>query len=164
MNLSILHFINEMPVAFSETIDISPDYLLVDNKASIVLNGTLSAKNPKHTSFVFNGRISADFQMLCNLCLKPVPIHLDIDLIENFAKDSFDSDVFHFSNDTIDFGDAVCTNLQMALPMKVLCRDDCKGLCPVCGSDVNCHCADAKSSDLNSKLEVLKSSWNCKEV
>ncbi len=42
-----------------------------------------------------------------------------------------------------DISDEVRTEITLALPMNLLCRDDCRGLCPVCGADLNkkrCSC------------------------
>ncbi|MEI3507380.1 MAG: DUF177 domain-containing protein [Anaerotignum faecicola] len=48
-----------------------------------------------------------------------------------------------FTGDQIDLADFVKRGIIGELPMKVLCREDCKGLCPVCGKDLNegdCGC------------------------
>lgn len=55
-----------------------------------------------------------------------------------------DLDVVYYDDLVVPFDPLVEEQLQLELPMKVLCRDDCKGLCPHCGSDRNatpCDCA-----------------------
>jgi len=49
-----------------------------------------------------------------------------------------------YENDAIDLGQLMREQVYLSLPMKPLCRDDCRGLCPVCGTNLNlsvCHCA-----------------------
>ena len=50
--------------------------------------------------------------------------------------------------------------LQLNVPMKPLCRPDCKGLCPECGADLNegaCSCGEAKVDSRWAALAALKS-------
>ena len=54
-----------------------------------------------------------------------------------------------FSGEQIDIGEAVRDGMLLSLPMKNLCSDACKGLCPVCGTDLNydqCGC-DGEEAD-----------------
>ena len=46
-------------------------------------------------------------------------------------------------NDKLDLDELVMSDLQLQLPSKMLCKDDCKGLCSICGTDLNesqCDC------------------------
>ena len=48
-----------------------------------------------------------------------------------------------------DISEEVRTEITLALPMNLLCRDDCRGLCPVCGADLNrekCSCAPPQAT------------------
>lgn len=93
-----------------------------------------------------NGELTVT--MPCDRCLTDVkvPVSVDFDYVVNqpdgFHELSEDDELFMkgFELDT----EAVLHNeLIMGLPMKVLCKDDCKGLCPVCGSNRNereCGC------------------------
>jgi uncharacterized protein len=50
----------------------------------------------------------------------------------------------------------VLEQIELALPMKFICQEACKGLCVNCGADLNegpCHC---KTSDIDSRLAVLR--------
>lgn len=101
-----------------------------------------------------NGQLSISGQgeyeivMPCDRCVEDVnvPVQIEFDYTVN------EPDGYHeLSEDDEEFmkgyeldGDAIIHNeLIMGLPMKVLCKDDCKGLCPVCGSNRNkgeCGC------------------------
>lgn len=62
----------------------------------------------------------------------------------------------------IDIGPDVYDYANLALPMKVLCKEDCKGLCTTCGTDLNmdnCDCPTEKQAD-NSPFSQLKNLFN----
>jgi uncharacterized protein len=62
-----------------------------------------------------------------------------------------------FDGDRIDLREGLQEQLVMALPVKPLCRPDCRGICPRCGADLNrsaCRCTD---SPVDPRLAVLKS-------
>lgn len=67
--------------------------------------------------------------------------------------------LFFYEGDTIDLNDAVQEQIVMALPVKPICREDCKGLCPGCGMDLNhdmCQCADVKPAGPFDALKNFK--------
>ncbi|MGB9809870.1 MAG: YceD family protein, partial [Caldanaerobacter sp.] len=43
----------------------------------------------------------------------------------------------------------------LSLPMKFLCKEDCKGLCPICGTNLNYGSCSCKREDIDPRLEVL---------
>jgi len=102
------------------------------------------------------GEIKATLVTACDRCLTDVPIELEIpfDLIyvpedpgtghtgETELHDR-DLDLAVYENDQINLDDLVLEQLELSLPSRVLCRDDCRGLCSECGADLNfeqCHC------------------------
>jgi uncharacterized protein len=63
------------------------------------------------------------------------------------------------SGDGIELADVVTEQVILAVPMKVVCRTDCRGLCPVCGANLNfekCGCLRAKENSPFSSLSSLK--------
>jgi uncharacterized protein len=79
----------------------------------------------------------------CDRCL--ADLELDMDLDETyylFPENTPDVDYF-YSGDEIELDDYVRETLVMNMPGKVLCSEDCKGLCSKCGADLNlgdCGC------------------------
>ena len=101
------------------------------------------------------GRVKTALQVACSRCLEPftVPVDAPFDLLflpaeheaEAAEREIEDDDVgvSHYRDDVIDLGEVMREQFFLALPMKPLCQDDCRGLCPVCGINRNtgtCTC------------------------
>ena len=86
---------------------------------------------------------SATVKTACDRCLADLELEMDID--ENyylFPENTPDVDYF-YSGEEIELDDFVRETLVMNMPGKVLCSEDCKGLCSKCGADLNlgdCGC------------------------
>jgi uncharacterized protein len=102
-----------------------------------------------------HGELRATVPQTCGRCLETfratVDAQVDVRLVPRPAtKDSVelgadDLDVDFYENDQLDLNRVVETETTLALPMKPLCRDDCRGLCPACGGNRNvvaCACPD----------------------
>ncbi len=71
--------------------------------------------------------------------------------------------VAHHDGKILDVGPVVREAVLLSSPMKALCREDCKGLCPFCGVNLNeqtCGCAAGKPDARWSALEKLKKEGN----
>ena len=86
---------------------------------------------------------SATVKTACDRCLADLELEMDID--ENyylFPENTPDVDYF-YSGEEIELDDFVRETIVMNMPGKVLCSEDCKGLCSKCGADLNlgdCGC------------------------
>ena len=114
------------------------------------------------------GRLDAALELRCCRCLEPFPlvVGVDVDLLYLPASDNIgagdvgieESDLrtAYYRDDRIDLWQLVEEQFQLALPMKPLCRTECRGLCAVCGGNRNtttCQCV-ARWDD--PRLAVLK--------
>lgn len=64
----------------------------------------------------------------------------------NQALSAEEMNVFTYEDNHIDLVEVIRQNLISAIPMRPLCKEDCKGLCPFCGQDLNlkdCGCAES---------------------
>ena len=61
-----------------------------------------------------------------------------------------------YRDDKIDLGEVVREQLYLALPMKPLCREDCKGLCPVCGVNRNRETCTCQQEWVDPRMAALK--------
>lgn len=99
-------------------------------------------------NFVWQGTIRARLAGECRRCLGPAEQQVDDDLSLLFSSDEElldDPSVYPLPSDTatIDLAEAVREELVLRAIALPLCREDCKGLCPDCGMDLNagpCGC------------------------
>jgi uncharacterized protein len=102
------------------------------------------------------GRVHTRLELECGRCLERFDIPVDsafelryVQAAENTGEDEReveedDLTTAYYRDETLDLADLMREQLQLALPMKPLCTERCKGLCPVCGTNLNlmtCACA-----------------------
>lgn len=102
-----------------------------------------------------HGHLDVAMEAECDLCLEPAgfPVAQDFDLVyepaeagpegEEVALAREDSDVDFYRGDGLELADVLREQVLLALPMQRLCREDCQGICPVCGENrnrVQCGC------------------------
>ena len=104
--------------------------------------------------FYFAGRITGGMELPCRLCLEEVDVDVDEEvhflLAEIGADEADDPDVFLYdpSARMLDLRPAVRETWLLTAPAYVQCREDCKGLCVTCGTNLNestCNCASTKT-------------------
>ena len=113
------------------------------------------------------GRIKAKAMLECGRCLEKFDYNIDtsFDLIYTrssaakdgeIEKEQFDELVL--TGDTINLNNDVRQTIILDLPMQYLCKESCKGLCPVCGKDRNrekCNCTFQRENPFG-KLKLNK--------
>lgn len=83
---------------------------------------------------------------VCDRCGKPfdLPFHLASEyLLAEELEDEENDEILLLENDTVDVGEFSRELFILNMPSKLLCREDCKGLCSGCGADLNhesCRC------------------------
>jgi uncharacterized protein len=122
------------------------DRLPVDG---VRVTGRLSVAGPGR--LYFSGQISGRSRDACRRCLEDVETELTERVQMLFAasgaadEDEDDPDVYLFDPRSyeLELGPAVREQWLLAVPVFVQCREDCAGLCPTCGADLNagpCGC------------------------
>ncbi|HEX6644468.1 MAG TPA: DUF177 domain-containing protein [Gemmatimonadales bacterium] len=101
--------------------------------------------------YLWRGQIRAVVDAECRRCLTPVRQEVDAGVDVLFSTDPEaidDPSVYPLAESAthIDVTDAVREELALAVPTLVLCREDCAGLCPKCGADLNAEPAHAHGS------------------
>jgi uncharacterized protein len=66
----------------------------------------------------------------------------------------------YYRDETIDLGELVREQFYLALPMKPLCAEACKGLCPQCGMNLNQGTCDCRLEWQDPRFEALKALKN----
>jgi len=102
------------------------------------------------------GRLSTDLELQCARCLDPVPQKVDreFDLLyrplgadagrDELSVTVAEAEIGYYQGEGILLEDVLREQVLLALPLKVTCREDCKGLCPHCGKNLNleqCSCS-----------------------
>ena len=121
--------------------------------------------------FRLTGSLKTTLELPCSRCLEHFawPVDAAFDLryhphAQNTGEGEIeieDDDLgsAFYENDTIDLGQLMEEQFYLALPMKPLCRDDCKGLCPTCGTNWNrggCDCCNQWEDPRRAALMALK--------
>ena len=69
---------------------------------------------------------------------------------------SDDLELIFYRDDLIDLDNIIFEQIMLQIPVRVLCKDTCKGLCPVCGADLNAVNCDCQTEIIDERLAVLK--------
>jgi len=111
------------------------------------------------------GRVDLTLSMVCDRCLKPMTVPVSIDIEEHISEDELanpdDADEFFYMTGTkLDVEKLISNEILINWPPKVLCRQDCKGICKKCGKDLNlgdCGCDDFVPDP---RMAVIKDIFN----
>ena len=114
------------------------------------------------------GSVKAPLEVDCTRCLTPVRHELDVVFQIDFVGrellpeskethlESNDLDTDILESDEIDLTEIAREQILLNLPETTLCRDECKGICPMCGTDLNegdCRCGE---DDIDPRWAALK--------
>jgi uncharacterized protein len=114
------------------------------------------------------GSVNTTLELPCSRCLEPFmwPVDSSFDLrYQPHARNTGEGEreieeddltTAFYENDTIDLGQMMREQFFLALPMKPLCRDECKGLCPACGINWNKGACNCSNQWEDPRLAVLK--------
>lgn len=89
-----------------------------------------------------HGQLVASWQGVCGRCLENVTTDIELDIRELFEATPIEGETYPLG-DALDLEPLLREALQLELPLLVLCRPDCKGLCAECGGNLGkatCNC------------------------
>jgi uncharacterized protein len=116
-----------------------------------------------------NGHVETRAQLECDRCLKAVELPVSADFaLEYITGADYESSsaaalseeelsVSVFDGESIDVDEIAKEQILLAVPARTLCREDCQGICPECGIDLNtgqCNCA---ADEIDPRWAALKS-------
>ncbi len=113
---------------------------------------------------VYELHMDIAFQVVtrCARCLKPltipVTLHVERPMADNVENEEDSDDILVLENGTIELDEVVQETIVLEAQMSYLCREDCAGLCPKCGADLNegpCGCAPEVDERLAALAELL---------
>jgi len=121
-----------------------------------------------------SGALHTRLEFVCARCLDTVleELNRDFDLyyrpMATIAREEEvrlrvdDTEIAFFRGDGLFLADVLAEQVLLALPMKVICRSDCRGLCPHCGANLNtddCRCETHAADPRLAPLARLKQDW-----
>ena len=132
----------------------------------------ITVKNLGNRKLSLTGNTSVTLAIPCSRCLEPVNYTTEIEFDQEIDMNASDEDRVkdldeqsYLSGYNLDADMLVCNELSLYLPMKVLCKDDCKGLCSICGHNLNVSECGCDRESLDPRMSVFKDILkNFKEV
>lgn len=129
-------------------------------------------KHQKIQDIRLTGDVTGKFELACARCLEAVEhaVARPFDLLyrplgvdagrEELSVTAAEAEVSYYDGEGLLLEDALREQVLLALPLKSICREDCKGLCPHCGKNLNqeqCSCAEPLEDPRWSALKELRS-------
>lgn len=108
------------------------------------------------------GNVQLSIQTSCSRCVEPVRIELSpyVSLVLSPADkiSDEDDDLEHetYRDDEIDLSNYLMEQIAISLPVKVVCNEDCKGLCAICGTNLNQETCTCESEKVDPRFAILK--------
>lgn len=104
-----------------------------------------------------SGKLSGEIELSCSRCLQKFKYHVDTEIHESFTNNHQceDDDIILLEDEAIDVTEVIENNIIIELPIKKLCKENCKGLCQQCGANLNfskCKC----EKNIDPRLAKLK--------
>ena len=112
---------------------------------------------------IVRGYISGSYTAQCGRCLENIRKKFSINIDEKFIhlSGNMDStDDYLYDGNYIDMTIPIIDNILLSFPGVTLCNDDCKGLCAICGTDLNVEQCSCEKHEINIKMDKLKEFFN----
>ncbi|MDO3410742.1 DUF177 domain-containing protein [Saccharibacillus sp. CPCC 101409] len=132
---------------------ISASPLEADLTAAPSLDGTVEVR----------GTLSGHLDMVCSRCLEPAHVELRIPFEERFKQREEgeeeledDEDMLLVTEDTFELSPYLEEHVTLGVPNAPLCKEDCKGLCQTCGTNLNETACGCDNTVIDPRLAGLK--------
>lgn len=164
--VSLAEVMNQVGIEHVLDVDIDMNYIKIKGSKC-----EIAEKKPVHLVLKSTGErkisFSTDIDIVltcpCDRCLEPVKVEFstsesyDIKFAEDGTQTGEDIDEYCFINGyDLDVDQMVIEEVMIGFPMKVLCDEDCKGLCPNCGTNLNkCECGCDRTV-LDPRMSIIR--------
>lgn len=164
--------VQEEPFNWDETQSVAPESL---DRPELLSLGPVSWRGQvifTDPGYFLRAKLSYEQTLSCNRCLKPIVEQTasDVELMimvnegpggggEHELREQ-DLGILYLDEEVLETDPILLEQLQLNIPMKPLCREDCKGICPTCGADLNlgpCSCEEKAVDPRWAGLAALKS-------
>ena len=129
-------------------------------------------KHVKNKELEIQGNARVVISIPCDRCLDDVPTEFELDFVKNIDLDVADEeqeDILDEKNYidgyNLDVDKLLYNEILIGWPMKILCSEDCKGICNTCGQNLNKATCDCEDTSLDPRMSVIRDVFkNFKEV
>lgn len=150
---------------------------LEDEGARLVADARVEGKASRKGDEVrLRGEIKTEVELLCDRCLAPkrAPLAVEFDTsfipeaaeaakTENVELLAEDLVLSAYDGEAVDLDELVREQVLLALPSRRLCGEDCKGLCPKCGTDLNAGHCSCEQGEIDPRWSALAGLTDKKE-
>lgn len=141
--------------------DLTPDELEITSSEVEIL-GTIKTEGSISNAgdvLLLEATMSAQVRRTCGRCLKEFTAVTKAEVLEKFyptSAENIEKDAFVYDSDVINITEPLRESLLLAEPMQALCKEDCQGLCPSCGADLNEGDCGCDKVSVDPRLAALK--------
>ncbi len=120
------------------------------------------------TRLILQGNLIASVDLVCSRCAETFKKEIRVEIYEEFLPEGSeelreekdlsltDLNLFTYSDDEVDLEEIVRQNILSTLPMQPICSDGCRGLCGVCGENLNTRECSCKADKTDKRLLPLQ--------
>jgi uncharacterized protein len=156
----------------ADLLELTPELAIAEGGDPSIVEGSVRMMHTNQGVLV-QGKLTGETQLGCARCLEPVPVGFEIHLEEVYVPtvdmatgksilpEEEDQALWIDEHHILDLTEVLRQDVLLELPMHVLCREDCRGLCPECGTNLNdsiCNCDRDVDSRWSSLTDLLKKS------
>ena len=160
MKLNIQTLKNEGTMTFEEKTQVSLQNMHVSTNQRDYEVGVCGQVTRKGELYTVCGFVDITLKLFCDRCMAEVlcPVHAEV-FCEFSPSQKYldeDEDIQPVTKSSIDLSNTILESIAMNLPMKVLCKEDCQGMCKKCGVNLNHEACKCEGFDIDPRLEQLK--------
>ena len=122
---------------------------------------SLCLENQENQWLVLSGETDITLLMPCDRCLEEVPVTLHLVVNRKYPLEEAESgedtaDLDHLEGAELDIDRLIYNEILVNWPMKVLCREDCKGICRKCGTNLNYQTCLCDQQELDPRMAAIQ--------
>ena len=144
-------------------LDFEPDYYEIHGQRFPITTRTkveLTLTNKSRDEIQVAFHMNLSIEIPCDRCLKSVIKHFDLDFDDliSFKEDEENEDIKsgYVVGYNLDVDKLVCDEILVNWPIKILCSDNCKGVCGSCGKNLNLGTCDCQDTGLDLRMAVIQ--------
>ena len=175
MLLNLSDVLGEQHKTIEKEIPVETEAFLHESSSYPVLSKeplSLKIEHIKNRELLITGKGRFTVEIPCDRCLEPEETEFVLDFSKNVDLDVSDGEQPEELDETnyidgyeLDAEQLLCNEVLIGWPTKILCKDDCKGICSVCGQNLNRGTCSCEDTGLDPRMSVIRDVFkNFKEV